>query len=140
SAKAQPFSFHNVNTSDGLSENNVRSVAIDKNGYLWIGTVDGLNVYDGYAVTSFKKEQPGDCIQQCHPSDLRQQEPAMARHSRWNNMDGRKQEFSPGGIAGYGFQIWEQDNNGHKSSRSCLIYQSRTVFLQRRHKKMGTVG
>ena len=56
SAKAQPFSFHNVNTSDGLSENNVRSVAIDKKGYLWIGTVDGLNVYDGYAVTSFKKE------------------------------------------------------------------------------------
>jgi len=56
SAKAQPFSFHNVNTSDGLSENNVRSVSIDKNGYLWIGTVDGLNVYDGYAVTSFKKE------------------------------------------------------------------------------------
>ena len=53
---AQPLSFHNVNTSDGLSENNVRSVAIDKNGYLWIGTVDGLNVYDGYAVTSFKKE------------------------------------------------------------------------------------
>ena len=31
-------------------------VAIDKNGYLWIGTVDGLNVYDGYVVTSFKKE------------------------------------------------------------------------------------
>ena len=55
-SKAQPLSFHNVNTSDGLSENNVRSVAIDKNGYLWIGTVDGLNVYDGYAVTSFKKE------------------------------------------------------------------------------------
>jgi len=56
SAKAQPLSFHNVNTSDGLSENNVRSVAIDKNGYLWIGTVDGLNVYDGYVVTTFKKE------------------------------------------------------------------------------------
>jgi hypothetical protein len=29
---------------------------LTKNGYLWIGTVDGLNVYDGYAVTSFKKE------------------------------------------------------------------------------------
>jgi ligand-binding sensor domain-containing protein/putative methionine-R-sulfoxide reductase with GAF domain/anti-sigma regulatory factor (Ser/Thr protein kinase) len=53
---AQPLSFHHVNTSDGLSENNVRSVAIDKSGYLWIGTVDGLNVYDGYAVRSFKKD------------------------------------------------------------------------------------
>ncbi|HKZ64825.1 MAG TPA: two-component regulator propeller domain-containing protein, partial [Chitinophagaceae bacterium] len=55
-AKAQPLSFHHLNTSDGLSENNVRSVAIDKNGFLWIGTLDGLNVYDGYQVTSFKKE------------------------------------------------------------------------------------
>lgn len=54
--KAQPLSFHHVNTSDGLTENNVRSVAIDKNGYLWIGTTDGLNVYDGHAVRSFKKE------------------------------------------------------------------------------------
>lgn len=53
---AQPLSFHHVNTSDGLSENNVRSVTIDKSGYLWIGTVDGLNVYDGYAVRSFKKD------------------------------------------------------------------------------------
>src|SRR5688572_24283132 len=54
--KAQPLSFHHLNTSDGLSDNNVRSVAIDKNGFLWVGTIDGLNVFDGYQVTSFKKE------------------------------------------------------------------------------------
>lgn len=55
-AEAQPLSFHHVNTSDGLSENNVRSVVIDKKGFLWIGTPDGLNVYDGYHVTTFKRE------------------------------------------------------------------------------------
>ncbi len=54
--KAQPLSFRHLNTSDGLSENNVRSVAIDKNGFLWVGTIDGLNVFDGYNVSSFKKE------------------------------------------------------------------------------------
>ena len=53
---AQSLSFNNINTSHGLSENNVRSIVIDKKGFLWIGTVDGLNVYDGYTVTSFKKE------------------------------------------------------------------------------------
>ncbi len=53
---AQPVSFNHVNTSHGLSDNNVRSIAIDKNGLLWIGTADGLNVYDGYEVKVFKKE------------------------------------------------------------------------------------
>lgn len=28
---------------------------IDKKGFLWIGTVSGLNVYDGYTVTSYKR-------------------------------------------------------------------------------------
>jgi len=54
--KAQTLSFHHINTADGLSENNVRSVAIDKKGFLWVGTVDGLNLFDGYTVTVFKKE------------------------------------------------------------------------------------
>jgi ligand-binding sensor domain-containing protein/putative methionine-R-sulfoxide reductase with GAF domain len=55
--EAQSFSFHHLNTSNGLSDNQVRSMAIDKNGFLWIGTADGLNLYDGYAVTSFRKEE-----------------------------------------------------------------------------------
>ncbi len=56
----QSISFHHINTSDGLSDNNVVSVAIDKNGFLWVGTINGLNVYDGYSVTSFYKEHdPG---------------------------------------------------------------------------------
>ena len=53
---AQPLSFSNLNTSNGLSDNNVQSVAIDQKGFLWIGTIDGLNVYDGYAITTYKKE------------------------------------------------------------------------------------
>lgn len=55
-AGAQPVSFHHVNTSHGLSANNVLSVAIDKNGFLWIGTNEGLNVFDGHQVTVFKKD------------------------------------------------------------------------------------
>ncbi|MBC7949748.1 MAG: histidine kinase [Chitinophagaceae bacterium] len=54
--KAQSFSFHHLNTSNGLTENNVQSVVLDKKGFLWVGTTDGLNVYDGYMITSFRKE------------------------------------------------------------------------------------
>src|SRR5262245_9113456 len=54
--KAQPFSFFHLSASDGLSDNYVRSLAIDKNGFLWIGTEEGLNVYNGYDVVTFSKE------------------------------------------------------------------------------------
>lgn len=53
---AQPLSFHHVTTLNGLSENNIQSVVIDKKGFLWVGTIDGLNVFDGYSVTTYKKE------------------------------------------------------------------------------------
>jgi ligand-binding sensor domain-containing protein/putative methionine-R-sulfoxide reductase with GAF domain len=55
-ARAQSMLFSRLNTSQGLSENNARSLAIDRNGFLWIGTSDGLNVYDGYSISSFHKE------------------------------------------------------------------------------------
>jgi len=52
----QSFLFSKINTSHGLSDNNARTITIDKNGFLWIGTSQGLNVYDGYSVTTFLKE------------------------------------------------------------------------------------
>ena len=34
----------------------------DKNGFLWIGTANGLNRYDGYVVTAYyQSNQPGLC-------------------------------------------------------------------------------
>lgn len=56
-SNAQVVSFSHVNSTNGLSDNQVQSLAIDRNGFLWIGTADGLNHYDGYSVTSFRKEQ-----------------------------------------------------------------------------------
>ncbi len=53
----QVINFSRLNTSSGLTGNNAQSITIDKNGFLWIGTNDGLNVYDGYSVTSFVKEK-----------------------------------------------------------------------------------
>jgi ligand-binding sensor domain-containing protein len=58
-AEAQPSRFFHLNMANGLSDNFVSSLAIDKQGFLWIGTLEGLNVFDGYSITSyFKKRQP----------------------------------------------------------------------------------
>ncbi|HEX9600708.1 MAG TPA: two-component regulator propeller domain-containing protein, partial [Mariniflexile sp.] len=42
------YIFHHLNTNEGLSNSNVKSILRDKYGFLWIGTDSGLNRYDGY--------------------------------------------------------------------------------------------
>ena len=49
--------FHKISTDDGLSENTVRSIIEDHNGFIWFGCEDGLNRYDGY---DFKIYKPQD--------------------------------------------------------------------------------
>lgn len=45
---SEGYTFHHFSTDDGLLNNEVKSLYRDSDGYLWIGTVVGLNRYDGY--------------------------------------------------------------------------------------------
>ncbi|HEY8920740.1 MAG TPA: two-component regulator propeller domain-containing protein, partial [Chitinophaga sp.] len=40
----------------GLSNNAVTSIYQDYNGFMWFGTYDGLNRYDGYNFTIYRNE------------------------------------------------------------------------------------
>jgi ligand-binding sensor domain-containing protein/signal transduction histidine kinase len=51
--------FDHLSTADGLSLNNVQSIIQDHRGFMWFGTPDGLNKYDGYRFTVFKNN-PAD--------------------------------------------------------------------------------
>jgi signal transduction histidine kinase/ligand-binding sensor domain-containing protein/DNA-binding NarL/FixJ family response regulator len=46
--------FEQINTDDGLSQNFVQSIYCDNQGFLWFGTWDGLNRYDGRQFKIFK--------------------------------------------------------------------------------------
>ena len=51
--------FEHITVDEGLSQTTVRVIFQDLAGFLWIGTSDGLNKYDGYDVTIFKHD-PND--------------------------------------------------------------------------------
>lgn len=51
---AQFARFRHITVEEGLTQNYVTCFAQDKKGFLWIGTNDGLNKYDGKKVYPFK--------------------------------------------------------------------------------------
>ena len=46
--------FKNFNSADGLSQHDVNCIIQDKDGFMWFGTNDGLNKYDGYNFKIFR--------------------------------------------------------------------------------------
>lgn len=42
------YIFKQITVADGLSQSTVFTILQDKLGYMWFGTIDGLNKYDGY--------------------------------------------------------------------------------------------
>jgi signal transduction histidine kinase/ligand-binding sensor domain-containing protein len=51
--------FRRLSVDQGLSQSTVNCVTQDRDGFLWFGTQDGLNKYDGYTFEIFRKV-PGD--------------------------------------------------------------------------------
>lgn len=45
--------FKQLSTTEGLSNNSVRSIYRDNRGFLWVGTESGLNKYDGYSFQQY---------------------------------------------------------------------------------------
>jgi streptogramin lyase len=49
--------FEKISLAQGLSQSIVETIIQDKNGFIWIGTEDGLNRFDGYKFDVFKENQ-----------------------------------------------------------------------------------
>ena len=53
-SQKQRIKFEHIGTNSGLSQSNVMSIFQDSRGFMWFGTRDGLNKYDGYKFTVYK--------------------------------------------------------------------------------------
>ena len=48
--------FNKINQTNGLSNDRVSSIVKEKNGFVWIGTENGLNRYDGNKIKIYNKQ------------------------------------------------------------------------------------
>ena len=48
--------FNKINQTKGLSNDRVSSIVKEKNGFVWIGTENGLNRYDGNKIKIYNKQ------------------------------------------------------------------------------------
>lgn len=55
--KADSLRFKYITHDDGLSQSEVYSFLQDSRNFMWIGTVDGLNKFDGYRIEKFYTER-----------------------------------------------------------------------------------
>lgn len=51
-----PINFQRLSPEDGLSQAVVQAIVQDRRGFMWFGTQDGLNRFDGYSFEVFKPE------------------------------------------------------------------------------------
>ncbi|RLC11088.1 MAG: hypothetical protein DRI57_19415 [Deltaproteobacteria bacterium] len=53
SATADDIRFGRITIEQGLSQNSVSCILQDTRGFMWFGTMEGLNKYDGYSFTHY---------------------------------------------------------------------------------------
>jgi two-component system, sensor histidine kinase ChiS len=60
-AQSSTPTFQQLNIEHGLSQATVHAIAQDSLGFIWLGTADGLDRYDGFSVTNYFREagRPG---------------------------------------------------------------------------------
>src|SRR5437868_9903681 len=52
-AQSNQASFQHLSIEDGLSDNRINCMVQDDEGFMWIGTEDGLNRYNGFTSKIF---------------------------------------------------------------------------------------
>lgn len=60
-AQLDDMRFAPISVEQGLSNFSITAIVQDQQGFLWIGTEDGLNKYDGYTFTVYKTD-PADTL------------------------------------------------------------------------------
>lgn len=56
-AAQQPMYFRHLTLQDGLSQNTIMTILQDSQGFVWLGSENGLNRYDGYEIVHYQRDR-----------------------------------------------------------------------------------
>ena len=56
-AQSKNLIFNNINIEQGISQSTIEDIFQDSEGYIWLGTNDGLNRYNGYEFKHYKHDK-----------------------------------------------------------------------------------
>lgn len=152
--QAPAINFRHITYEDGLSNSTIECIFQDSRGFIWMGTRDGLNRYDGFQFKIFKNE-PGNnlsisdnyitCIYEDKDGKiwvgttdgLNCFNPILNRFDRYKNEPGNKQSISNNyitSILGDGDEkLWITTLGGgicsfDKKEKKCEIYRRKDVL------------
>ncbi|MDI9218381.1 two-component regulator propeller domain-containing protein [Clostridium tertium] len=60
-AQEDKINFYNITMKHGLSSNLITDIYQDSLGYIWIGTEDGLNQYNGNVIIEYNYDSNDEC-------------------------------------------------------------------------------
>ncbi|MEJ2614232.1 MAG: two-component regulator propeller domain-containing protein [Ignavibacteriaceae bacterium] len=121
---AQEYPFGHLSVEDGLSNNAVNCIHQDHFGFLWFGTEDGLNRYDGYDLIIYRH----------NPEDIN----SISNNSVWSIFEDHSGFLwigtNSGEISRYDFKTdkfinWKIDSSSNKQNRITSIYEDRNSLL-----------
>ncbi|MCP4154822.1 MAG: SpoIIE family protein phosphatase [bacterium] len=119
--------FKHISTELGLSQNSISCIMQDSSGFMWFGTQEGLNKYDGYTFTVYKNI-PGN------PNSLSNNQVTVVYEGRrgliWIGTDGGgMNRFDPVTEEFYRYPFDPNDANSIDNGRIRAICQDRSGAL-----------
>ena len=116
--------FDHIGLNEGLSHSYVTSILQDSNGFMWFGTNDGLNMYDGYTFTVFRQDSTRNSLSNNRINHILED----SRENLWiatgeglNKFDRKTRQFTaykensqdPGSISSNSIYTIEEDSQGN---------------------------
>lgn len=120
-AQNQQYVFEHISIDNGLSHNSVYSIIQDREGFMWFGSEDGLNRYDGYEFVIFRHDPSNEnSLSSSNFGKILQDSEGIFWFATWgsglNRYDPIRREFKH-------YQHKDDDSTSLSSNRIEFIFQ-----------------